>query len=64
MISRMLRGSRAFWLGLLNVAANFGGIGLAFSYTATVGTVGMLTLIIQGSGSATRRRVKVRCRRC
>src|ERR1035437_488376 len=50
MISRMLRGSRAFWLGLLNVAANFGGIGLAFSYTATIGTVGMLTLIIQGLG--------------
>jgi putative spermidine/putrescine transport system permease protein len=50
MISRMLRGSRAFWLGLLNVAANFGGIGLAFAYTATIGTVGMLTLIIQGLG--------------
>ena len=50
MISRMLRGSRAFWLGLLNVAANFGGIGLAFSYTATIGSVGMLTLILQGLG--------------
>jgi putative spermidine/putrescine transport system permease protein len=50
MISRMLRGSRAFWLGLLNVAANFGGIGLAFAYTATIGSVGMLTLIIQGLG--------------
>jgi putative spermidine/putrescine transport system permease protein len=50
MISRMLRGSRAFWLGLLNVAANFGGIGLAFAYMATIGSVGMLTLIIQGLG--------------
>jgi putative spermidine/putrescine transport system permease protein len=52
MISRMLRGSRAFWLGLLNVAANFGGIGLAFAYMATIGTVGMLTLIVQGLGIA------------
>jgi putative spermidine/putrescine transport system permease protein len=50
MISRMLRGSRAFWPGLLNVAANFGGIGLAFSYMATIGTVGMLTLMVQGLG--------------
>lgn len=50
MISRMLRGRRAFWLGLLNVAANFGGIGLAFAYMATIGTVGMLTLMIQGLG--------------
>ena len=50
MISRMLRGSRAFWLGLLNVAANFGGIGLAFAYMATIGSVGMLTLIVQGLG--------------
>jgi putative spermidine/putrescine transport system permease protein len=52
MISRMLRGSRAFWLGLLNVAANFGGIGLAFAYMATIGTVGMLTLMLQGLGIA------------
>jgi len=50
MISRMFRGSRAAWLGLLNVAANFGGIGLAFAYMATIGSVGMLTLIIQGLG--------------
>jgi putative spermidine/putrescine transport system permease protein len=50
MISRMLRGKRAFWLGLLNVSANFGGIGLAFAYMATIGTVGMLTLIVQGLG--------------
>ena len=47
LVSRMLAGGRAFWLGLLNVAANFGGIGLAFAYLATLGSVGMLTLIIQ-----------------
>ncbi len=50
LISRMLQGRRAFWLGLLNVAANFGGIGLAFAYMATIGSVGMLTLVIQGLG--------------
>ncbi len=50
LISRMLSGRRAFWLGMLNVAANFGGIGLAFSYLATLGTVGMLTLAIQEFG--------------
>ena len=52
MISRMFASQRAFWLGLLNVAANFGGIGLAFSYLATLGAVGMLTLIIQATGIA------------
>lgn len=52
LISRMFPGRRAFWLGLLNVAANFGGIGLAFGYVATLGTVGMLTLIVQGLGIA------------
>jgi putative spermidine/putrescine transport system permease protein len=50
LISRMFAGRRAFWLGLLNVAANFGGIGLAFAYLATLGSVGMLTLAIQGVG--------------
>ncbi|HYM84109.1 MAG TPA: ABC transporter permease [Candidatus Dormibacteraeota bacterium] len=50
LISRMLAGRRAFWLGLLNVAANFGGIGLAFAYLATLGAVGMLTLIVQALG--------------
>jgi len=50
LITRMFPGRRAFWLGLLNVAANFGGIGVAFAYVATLGTVGMLTLIIQGIG--------------
>lgn len=50
LISRMFAGRRAFWLGLLNVAANFGGIGLAFAYLATLGTVGMITLAVQALG--------------
>jgi len=45
-ISRMLPGRRAVWLALLNVAANFGGIGLAFAYLATLGTLGMVTLAL------------------
>src|SRR5438270_4641457 len=49
-ISRMTRGSRAAWLALLNVASNFGGIGLAFAYLATIGRVGMVTLLLQGLG--------------
>lgn len=52
LISRMLAGRRAFWLGLLNVAANFGGIGLAFAYLATLGSVGMITLAVQALGVA------------
>lgn len=50
LISRMFASRRAFWLGLLNVAANFGGIGLAFAYLATLGTVGMVTLALQAVG--------------
>ncbi len=50
LISRMFASQRAFWMGLLNVAANFGGIGLAFSYLATLGVVGMVTLMIQALG--------------
>jgi putative spermidine/putrescine transport system permease protein len=49
-ISRMLPARRATWLALLNVAANFGGIGLAFAFTATLGTVGMLTLALAAIG--------------
>jgi putative spermidine/putrescine transport system permease protein len=52
LISRMFAGRRAFWLALLNVAANFGGIGLAFAYLATLGAVGMITLAVQGLGLA------------
>jgi putative spermidine/putrescine transport system permease protein len=50
LIHRMFPGGRAFWLALLNVGANFGGIGLAFGYLAVLGTVGMLTIAIQSLG--------------
>jgi putative spermidine/putrescine transport system permease protein len=43
-ISRMITARRAIWLALLNVGANFGGIGLAFGYMAALGAYGMLTL--------------------
>lgn len=46
----MLPLSRATWAGILNVAANFGGIGLAFAFFATLGSQGMLTLTLQGFG--------------
>src|SRR5262249_23277905 len=51
-ISRMFSGRRALWLGLLNVGANFGGIGIAFAYLATLGSVGMVTLALQAIGIA------------
>lgn len=50
LVSRMFARPRAGWLGLFNVAAHFGGIGLAFAYVATLGAFGMLTLFIQGLG--------------
>jgi putative spermidine/putrescine transport system permease protein len=46
-ISRMITAGRSVWLALLNVAANFGGIGLAFGYMAALGTFGMVTLAMQ-----------------
>jgi putative spermidine/putrescine transport system permease protein len=46
-ISRMVVLRRSVWLSLLNVAANFGGIGLAFGYIATLGSFGMVTLAVQ-----------------
>lgn len=49
-ISRMITLRRSFWLSLLNVSANFGGIGLAFAYIATLGSFGMLTLAVQSVG--------------
>jgi putative spermidine/putrescine transport system permease protein len=52
LISRMLPASRSVWLAMLNVAANFGGIGLAFGYVATLGTFGMITLALKGLGLA------------
>ncbi len=47
LISRMVTSKRSTWLALLNVGANFGGIGLAFGYMAALGTYGMVTLGIQ-----------------
>ena len=49
-VSRMITAKRSVWLSLLNVAANFGGIGLAFSYMAALGTFGMVTLALQDIG--------------
>lgn len=46
-ISRMVTSKRSTWLALLNVGANFGGIGLAFGYMAALGTYGMVTLAVQ-----------------
>lgn len=50
LISRMARWSRSFHLGMLNVAANFSGIGLGFAYVAALGTYGMVTLAVQNTG--------------
>lgn len=50
LLSRMLPVSRAGWIALLNVAANFGGIGLGFAFLATLGTVGMVTLSVAALG--------------
>lgn len=46
-VSRMITAHRSVWLALLNVAANFGGIGLAFGYMASLGTYGMITLALR-----------------
>lgn len=51
-LSRSSRGFRSSWLSLLNVGANFGGIGLAFGFTAALGTYGMVTLLLNGAGIA------------
>jgi putative spermidine/putrescine transport system permease protein len=50
LLSRIAARPRAVWLGILNVAAHFGGIGLAFAYVITFGAFGMVTLFLQGSG--------------
>ena len=50
LIHGMLPASRAGWMALLNVSANFGGIGLAFSFFATIGTQGMITRALQATG--------------
>jgi putative spermidine/putrescine transport system permease protein len=49
-VSRMITAKRSAWLSLLNVAANFGGIGLAFGYMAALGTYGMVTLALRDVG--------------
>jgi ABC-type Fe3+ transport system permease subunit len=46
LISRMRLAGRATWLALMNVAANFAGIGLAFGFVALIGTTGMLTHLL------------------
>ena len=51
-LSRSSHGFRSSWLSLLNVGANFGGIGLAFGFTAALGTYGMVTLLLNGAGIA------------
>lgn len=50
LVSRMVTARRSLWLALLNVASNFGGIGLAFAYMATLGTFGMVTLAVRSLG--------------
>lgn len=49
-ISRMVPASRSTWLGLLNIAANFSGIGLGFAYIAALGRVGMIPLGLESLG--------------
>jgi putative spermidine/putrescine transport system permease protein len=49
-VSRMITARRSAWLALLNVGANFGGIGLAFGYMAALGTFGMVTLALHDLG--------------
>ncbi|MET1026948.1 MAG: hypothetical protein ABWY00_07260 [Dongiaceae bacterium] len=49
-IARMTRFGRSWSLGVLNVAANFSGIGLGFAYVAALGTYGMITLLFQHLG--------------
>jgi putative spermidine/putrescine transport system permease protein len=50
LISRMLTANRSVWLASLNVAANFGGVGLAFGYIAALGAYGMITLLMADVG--------------
>jgi putative spermidine/putrescine transport system permease protein len=50
LVSRLAARHRAAWLGIFNVAAHFGGIGLAFAYVITFGAFGMVTLLLHGLG--------------
>jgi putative spermidine/putrescine transport system permease protein len=63
LVSRMVATHRAAWLGLFNVAAHFGGIGLAFAYIATLGAFGMVTLALGDVGLPLTRRQGDRSRR-
>ena len=58
-VSRMITAKRSVWLSLLNVAANFGGIGLAFAYMAALGTFGMVTLALARHRHSVDRRRKL-----
>lgn len=53
MLARMGRNWRALNLGLLTVANNFSGIGLAFGYIAALGSYGMITLGLKAIGLET-----------
>ncbi|MDQ2067757.1 ABC transporter permease subunit [Xinfangfangia sp. CPCC 101601] len=50
MLTRMTRGWRTLHMGLLTVANNFSGIGLAFGFMAALGTYGMITLGLRSMG--------------
>jgi len=50
LVSRLTAGPRAAWLGIFNVAAHFGGIGLAFAYVISLGGYGMVTLFARSLG--------------
>ena len=50
LVSRLAAGPRAAWLGIFNVAAHFGGIGLAFAYVISLGGYGMVTLFVRSLG--------------
>jgi putative spermidine/putrescine transport system permease protein len=52
LVSRLAARPRAAWLGIFNVAAHFGGIGLAFAYVITFGGFGVVTLLLHGAGIA------------
>jgi putative spermidine/putrescine transport system permease protein len=49
-LAKAARRSRAAWLALLNVAAQFTGIPLAFAFVATLGTTGMITIALRAVG--------------
>lgn len=50
LLTRLTRGWRSVHLGLLTVANNFSGIGLAFGFTAALGSYGLITLALHALG--------------